>query len=233
MPFSAALLDLDGTLLDTIPDLADATNAMRADLGLEPLPQAIIATYVGKGTENLIRRALSNTAGDAAATPERIRLGLESFARHYRRYNGNRAILYPGALAGLQSFKKQGVKLAIVTNKPTEFTRPLLERAGIADFFDHIVCGDTCPEKKPHPMPMLHACELLRVDPAQALAIGDSINDAQAARAAKITVLAVPYGYNEGQDVRTLAVDDIVSSIEAAAQWAAEHQSQTQQHPTT
>ncbi|HEY9278544.1 MAG TPA: phosphoglycolate phosphatase [Eoetvoesiella sp.] len=218
MRFTAALIDLDGTLLDTIPDLADAANAMRADMAMPPLPQNVIATYVGKGTKNLVIRSLAHE--EQPATPEQIEQGLGLFEKHYHRVNGLRATLYPGVLEGLNAFKEQGVKLAIVTNKPTEFTHPLLERTGLAHFFDHIVCGDTCVEKKPHPMPFLHACDLLQMPPSKALAIGDSINDAQAARAAQITVLAVPYGYNEGQDVRNLEVDDIVMSIEAAAQWA-------------
>ena len=247
MPFAAALLDLDGTLLDTIPDLADAVNAMRVDLSLPVLAQAVIATYVGKGTRHLVMRSLSdieNSAGSASAqmqptasvqagglaqeqanvpTGEQIEHGLALFEQHYHRVNGDKAVLYPGVLEGLNAFKAQGVKLAVVTNKPTEFTLPLLERTGLAHFFEHVVCGDTCSEKKPHPMPFLHACDLLNTHPSDALAIGDSVNDALAARAAKITVLAVPYGYNEGINVRNLEVDDIVTSIEAAAQWADLH----------
>src|SRR5690606_29248617 len=135
----------------------------------------------------------------------------------------------PGVLEGLQAFKDAGYKLAIVTNKPTEFTLPLLERTGIAAFFDGVVCGDTCEQKKPHPMPFLHACSLLGVQPGQALAIGDSVNDALAARAAGIPVLAVPYGYNEGMNVRNLPVDDIVTSIAEAARWAANRKTEHQE----
>src|SRR5690606_34010580 len=111
----------------------------------------------------------------------------------------------------------------VVTNKPRAFTLPLLERTGLQHFFEHVVCGDTCARRKPDPMPMLHACELMDVAPANTLAIGDSCNDALAARAAGIAVLALPYGYNEGQSVHTLDVDDIVTSIEEAAQWARRH----------
>lgn len=223
MRFTAALLDLDGTLLDTIPDLADAVNAMRLEINLAPLPQKVIASYVGKGTLHLVKCALAHDAPATAPTPEQVQHGLSLFEKHYHRFNGRKATLYPGVIEGLKAFQRHGVKLAVVTNKPTEFTHPLLERSGLAGFFDHVVCGDTCTEKKPHPMPLLHACELLQTHPSQALAVGDSINDALAARAAQITVLAVPYGYNEGQDVRNLEVDDIVMSIEAAAQWASLH----------
>lgn len=221
MRFDAILFDLDGTLLDTIPDLANAANAMREELGLAPLPQATLATYVGKGTPNLVQRTLANNPAATVPDPAQLARGLESFGRHYHAVNGDAATLYPGVLDGLAAFARAGVKMAVVTNKPTEFTLPLLERFDIASYFSGVVCGDTCEEKKPDPMPMLHACELLDVPPSKALAIGDSVNDALAAKAAGITVLAVPYGYNEGMDVRTLEVDDIVTSIAQAAQWAA------------
>lgn len=220
MTFAAVLLDLDGTLLDTIPDLANASNAMRLELGMAPLSQETIASYVGKGTENLVRRTLSNNTDGSVPDSADVAQGLEIFGRHYHEINGDQAVLYPGVMEGLNAFKAAGIKMAIVTNKPTEFTLPLLARSGIADFFEHIVCGDTCARKKPDPMPMLHACELLQVDPENALAIGDSVNDALAARAANMAVLAVPYGYNEGMDVRSLEVDDIVMSINDAATWA-------------
>lgn len=220
MPFSAVLIDLDGTLLDTIPDLANAANAMRQELGMPPLSQETIASYVGKGTENLVHRTLSNNTNGSVPDSASVERGLEIFGRHYHKVNGEQAILYPGVMEGLHAFKAAGLKMAVVTNKPTEFTLPLLDRSGIADFFEHIVCGDTCARKKPDPMPLLHACDLLQVGPESALAIGDSVNDALAARAANITVLAVPYGYNEGMDVRSLEVDDIVMSINEAAQWA-------------
>lgn len=225
MPYAAALLDLDGTLLDTIPDLADASNATLAELGLAELPQEQVATYVGKGTPNLVARLLQAQDTEAGqADPEaRFQQALASFQHHYHQCNGRRAILYPGVLEGLRVMREQGMKLAIVTNKPTEFTLPLLRLKGLDAYFDHVVCGDTCTEKKPHPMPMLHACALLGVQPEQALAIGDSLNDAHAARAAGVRVLAVPYGYNEGASVHDLDVDAIVSSIEEAARWAGAH----------
>ncbi|AEC21072.1 putative phosphoglycolate phosphatase [Pusillimonas sp. T7-7] len=229
MTLKAALFDLDGTLLDTIPDLAQAANAMRQDLGLATLAQAIIATYVGKGTENLVMRTLANNPAGTAPSQDDVRQGLALFNRHYHACNGNEAVLYPDVLEGLQAFKEAGCKLAIVTNKPTAFTVPLLECAGIAKFFDCVVCGDTCEQKKPHPMPFLHACSLLDIQPDQALAIGDSVNDALAARAAGIPVLAVPYGYNEGMDVRDLPVNDIVTSIAEAARWAANRKTEYQE----
>lgn len=217
MPYTAVLLDLDGTLLDTIPDLADATNAMLADLGLAPLPQETVASLVGKGTKALIASVLARQeqSGDPALRERAQAL----FRRHYHRFNGQRAVLYPGVEQGLRAFARMGLKLAVVTNKPAEFTLPLLERSGLAPYFECVVCGDTCPEQKPQPEPLLHACAQLGAAPGQAMMIGDSINDAQAAQAAGIAALAVPYGYNHGHSVQNLKVDDIVMSIEAAAQW--------------
>jgi phosphoglycolate phosphatase len=254
MRFSAVLFDLDGTLLNTIEDLADAANGMLADMKLPQLPVDTVQGYVGKGTGYLVSQCIGHAQSIVAGhtppppsqrpalsaqqpfpTPVRpglantdnqalVQHGLQLFADHYRRCSGRKTVLYPGVLEGLEAFRGQGMKMAIVTNKPTEFTPPLLQRAGIAGFFEQVVCGDTCEQKKPHPMPFLHACAQLRVSPQQALAIGDSVNDAQAAQAAGITVLAVPYGYNGGRDVRDFKVDDIVTSIDAAAEWAAQHQ---------
>lgn len=222
MRFKAVLFDLDGTLVDTIPDIIQATNAMRIQLGLVALGDATITAYVGRGTENLVQRALAH---DAPSPPSRTLFyqGLTLFKQCYHEVNGQQSVLFDGVLDGLQAFARTGVGMAIVTNKQTAFTLPLLEQTGLADYFDAVVCGDTCAEKKPHPMPLLHACELLGVAPELTLMVGDSINDAQAARAAGMAVVILPYGYNEGLDVRDLEVDDIVPTIAAAAVWAASH----------
>lgn len=218
---NAVLFDLDGTLMDTLPDLADATNAMRADMGLRALPQDLIGTYVGKGTPVLVQRALANNPSGTVPGEDAFKQGLASFLDHYQRLNGRRAQLYPGVREGLAAFREAGLKLAVVTNKPTAFTPPLLAQFGLSEYFGAIVCGDTCERKKPDPLPLQHACSLLGTTPAHALFVGDSVNDVQAARAAGMPVLAVPYGYNEGKDVRNLEVDDIVASIADAAKWLA------------
>lgn len=222
MRFEAVLLDLDGTLLDTVSDISDASNAMLASLQLPALPEATVRSYVGKGSENLVVRLLTHHAVDATPGSAQLKQALDLFYRHYRRLNGVRTQIYPGVPEGLRTFRDAGLKMAVVTNKPEEFTHTLLTRTGLADFFDIVVCGDTCEHKKPHPLPFLHACERLGVAPGDALVIGDSINDAQAARAAGIPVLLVPYGYNEDFDVHSLDVDDIVLTIEQAAQWASQ-----------
>lgn len=221
MRFTSVLLDLDGTLLNTIPDLADAVNGMRMEMSLPPLRQDIVSTYVGKGSEVLVRRALQDRLQpDDALEPDRLAKGMALFYQYYHTVNGDKTVIYDGVLEGLRAFREQGVKMAVVTNKPGEFTEPLLVRTGLAGFFEHAVSGDTCDRKKPDPMPLRHACQLLRGQPQDTLVIGDSNNDVQAARAADMSVVAVPYGYNEGQGVQNLGADAIVSSIDEAARWA-------------
>ncbi|RAP63541.1 phosphoglycolate phosphatase [Achromobacter sp. HZ01] len=219
--FRAALLDLDGTLLDSIPDLAFAANAMRVELGMSPLREDVVATFVGKGVDNLVRRSLAGSLESADPEPAEFDRARAAFYRHYHLVNGEKAQVYPGVIDGLKQLREQGLKLAVVTNKPTEFTLPLLQRTGLAGFFDAVVCGDTCARRKPDPDQVLHACDLLGVTAPQAVTIGDSLNDAQAGRSAGTQVLVVPYGYNEGKDVRELDVDGIVDTLVDAAQWVA------------
>jgi phosphoglycolate phosphatase len=225
----AVLIDLDGTMLDSVPDLAHATNAMRIELGMPALHQDIVATFVGKGVDNLIRRALAGSLQAADPEPELFDKARVSFYRHYHLVNGDKATIFPGVIEGLKAMRDQGLKLAVVTNKPTEFTIPLLQKTGLAGFFQLIVCGDTCARRKPDPDQMFYACEQLGVTPDQAVTVGDSVHDVHASHAAGIRVLAVPYGYNEGQGVQGLEVNGIVNSIADAAQWIADQNAASSQ----
>lgn len=218
MTLRAVLFDLDGTLVDSVPDLAYAVNAMRVDMGLAPLREAVIATYVGKGIENLVQRSLTGSF-DGEVEPARFQQALASFKHAYHIVNGEKTRVFDGVLEGLQLMRKQGLKLAVVTNKAEEFTTQLLTNLGMRGFFDAVVSGDTVERKKPDAMPMLHACALLGVAPHEAVVIGDSMNDATAGRAAGCSVLLVPYGYNEGRDVKSLDVDGIVPSLKEAFDW--------------
>jgi phosphoglycolate phosphatase len=209
------LIDLDGTLLDTVPDLAAAVNAMRADFGRAPLPVEQVAAYVGKGADVLVHRALTESF-DGRAGDDDFRRGKESFYRHYRRENGLKAVVFDGVREALDLMRERGLALACVTNKPREFTHELLARVGL-DAFDAIVSGDDTVEKKPHPAPMLHACELLDVDPREAAMVGDSENDVLSARAAGCRVIVVETGYNEGRPVSELDADAIVPGLLDAA----------------
>lgn len=213
----AAIIDLDGTMLDTAGDFHVAVNRMRDELGLTPLSQETIVNFVGKGTENLIRRVLAvDYAEDEAAT--HFPQALQAYTEHYLAINGDYASLYPGVLEGLQAMREKGLRLACVTNKPVSFTLPLLAKKGLRDFFEVVYGGDSFPKKKPDPMPLLQVCRDFGLEPAQVVAIGDSSNDAQAARAAGCHVLNVPYGYNHGESIHDVDSDGIVSTLEEAAQ---------------
>lgn len=218
MRIQSVTIDLDGTLLDTIEDLAVACNAMLAELGQPQRTLAEIHRFVGKGMAVLVERCLTATAPPDA---EALAAGVDLFRRHYREANGRSARLYPGVLDGLAALRAQGLALACVTNKPAAFTLPLLERTGLAGWFPVVVSGDTLPHKKPRPEPILHACAEMGSQPASNLHIGDSINDIQSARAAGCPVLCVPYGYNEGRPVDSADCDALVSSLVEAAAWVA------------
>ena len=211
------LFDLDGTLMHTVPDLAAAVNAMLVDLSIPALDESVVAQYVGKGAENLVHRSLT---GDmlGKAPPALFEQGMQLFQTHYDIINGQFAQFYEGVLEGLDAFDQLGMKLAVVTNKPARFTQPLLERRGIANRFQAIVSGDTCVRKKPDRMQLDHACELMGLHTGQALMIGDSHNDAQAASAAGSPCWLLPYGYNDGKPVTDTPCDGIVQTLLDAAQ---------------
>lgn len=214
MAIRAVLIDLDGTLLDTVPDLADAANAMLAELGRLTLPTDTIRDFVGKGIPNLVGRCLGYP-GESAA-PDAV-AALVVFKRHYAAVNGRKTRIYPGVLEGLRAMRAAGLKTACVTNKAAAFTEQLLATSGLAALLDLTVSGDTLAEKKPHPLPFLHLCERFGIAPAEALVVGDSRNDVAGARAAGCPVFCVPYGYSEGEDVRDLGADAIVCTLEEAA----------------
>jgi phosphoglycolate phosphatase len=212
----AVLFDLDGTLLDSAPDLAAAANAMLAELGLPPRDPVVIATYIGKGIPKLVERTLTGSL-DAAADPALFARALPIYEHHYAVESGRRSVPFPGVAEGLRALHDAGLPLACITNKAERFTVDLLKRTGLDGFFGVVVCGDTVARKKPDPEPVLAACARLGVRPGDALMIGDSANDVQAARAAGCPVWCVPYGYNEGQPVEFLDCDAIVPDLAEAA----------------
>jgi phosphoglycolate phosphatase len=212
----AVLFDLDGTLLDTAPDLAAAANATLAELGLPARDPAVIATYIGKGIPKLVERALAGSL-DAAAEPALLARALPIYERHYAAESGKRSVPFPGVVEGLRALRGARVPLACITNKAERFTADLLRRTALHGFFDALVCGDTVARKKPDPAPVLAACARLGVAPRAALMIGDSANDVQAARAAGCPVWCVPYGYNEGRPAESLDCDRLVASLAEAA----------------
>jgi len=227
-PLHGVLIDLDGTLMDTAPDLAAAANRMRADFGLPPLPLDRIAAFVGKGAEVLVHRALTDDL-NGRADAQAFARGRTSFYTHYHAENGLQAIVFERVPQALAQLRERGLKIACVTNKPKEFTIPLLEKMGLARYFDAVVAGDEVAEKKPHPALLLEACRRLQLRPIEVMLIGDSVNDAQAARAAGCSCVLVETGYNEGEGVASLAgapgLDAIFATLAEAVRWI------LQQHP--
>ena len=216
---SAIALDLDGTLLDTIHDLATSVNALLAELGHPAIPKDVVRAMIGKGMANLVRRALARATGISpeAVDDAEVKDALGRYQTHYAAHLGRETRSFPGMVEGLERLRAMGFPLAVVTNKATRFVRPHLAKSGIEGFFSLLIGGDDLPTKKPDPGPLLHAARALGVPPHRLLMVGDSINDVVAARAAGCPVLVVPYGYNEGEPVQNLAADGIVPSLAAVA----------------
>ncbi len=212
----AAIIDVDGTMVDTALDFHAAVNRMRADLSLGPQNVELIRSFVGKGFAHLIRSSLS-TNFSVAETEQRFADARASFLQHYAEINGSTSKLYPGVIEGLQMMRAKGLRLACVTNKQAVFALPLLEKMGVHSMFEAIYPGDALPKMKPDPLPMLTVIEQFQLKPREVVAIGDSTNDAQAARAAGCWTLTVPYGYNHGQPVHEVDSDGIVASLLEAA----------------
>lgn len=213
--FDAAIIDLDGTLIDTLGDFDAALNAMLADLGLARIDRARIERLVGQGSEHLIRGVLQALLpADPARAQALYEPGWAAYQAHYLRINGAHSQVFAGAHEGLRSLRAAGLRLACLTNKPTAFARPLLASKGLDAHFEHVFGGDAFERKKPDPLPLLRTCEALGVKPARTLMVGDSRNDAQAARAAGCPVVLVTYGYNHGEPVRGVDADGFIDSIE-------------------
>jgi len=206
------LFDLDGTLVNSLPDLAYCVDEMLRRLGLEPSGLELVGRWVGNGVERLVKRALT---GDFTAEPtaELFAKGLPLFLELYGANHSRSSRLYPEAQTTLEWLQARSIPLACVTNKGARFTLPLLASLEIAHFFGLVLSGDSLPEKKPHPLPLLTAANHFQVEPANCLMVGDSRNDIQAARAAGFPVVAVSYGYNHGLDIRQADPDAVIDSL--------------------
>jgi phosphoglycolate phosphatase len=213
----AAIIDLDGTMIDTADDFAAALNGMLTRIGAKPTDRSEVTGYIGKGSEKLIRSILAVrfSASQAAAQFDDA---LAIYQAEYAKINGLYSSVFPDVASGLEALRDLGLSLACVTNKPHRFATELLVKFGLAQYFKVVLGGDSLAQKKPDPLPMLTACERLDVLPRETVAIGDSENDALAGRAAGMATLTVPYGYNHGKSVHSVKSDGIVSSLLAAAQ---------------
>ena len=209
--FDAAIVDLDGTLVDTLGDFEAALNRTLATLALPPVDRAFIERTIGKGSEHLIRSTLAAAGGDAAL----YEAAWATYQREYLAINGDHAEVYGGAVAGLEKLRTAGLALACVTNKPRAFAVALLERKGLAGYFAHVFGGDSFERRKPDPLPLLRAAAAMGSVPARTLVIGDSANDALAARAAGCPLVLMSYGYNHGEPVDGLGADAVLARLDA------------------
>lgn len=208
----AVFFDLDGTLVDSVPDIANVVDLLMDELGLPRRGEARVRTWVGNGSDVLLRRALSDSM-DAAADPALLEQARPRYRRLYAANVCLHSRLYPGVHEGLAELAARGLPLACVTNKPAELAGPLLERIGIGAYFATLVGGECTPAAKPAPDALLLAAERLGLDVTRALMVGDSMNDVGAARNAGCPVACVPYGYNHGHDIRDAAPDVVVETL--------------------
>ncbi len=207
-----AVIDLDGTMVDSVPDLAWCVNGMLRELGMPERSESSVRRWVGNGVDRLVERALVDDI-EGRPEPQLRARALPIFMRLYAEHGATDSRLYPGVEEGLDFLQKRGAHLACVTNKAEQFTLPLLEAMGLRSRFELVVSGDTLPERKPSPRPLLYAAEYFRVPPSAAVMIGDSRSDVTAARAAGFGCVCVSYGYNHGIDIRAEKPDVVIDSL--------------------
>lgn len=215
LEIDAVMVDLDGTMVNTLGDFAESLNRMLADLRLPAIAPQAIEHMVGKGSEHLIRSVLAHVGAQDidALYPQ----AWQRYEHHYLDINGQFADVYPGVVEGLNALQAQGLRMACLTNKPLSFALPLLAAKGLDGFFDCVFGGDSFPRKKPDPMPLLETCKALGSSPARTLMVGDSSNDAQAAHAAGCPVVLMTYGYNHGLPITVVDASAHLSSLSQLA----------------
>ncbi|MEI6737829.1 MAG: phosphoglycolate phosphatase [Pseudomonadota bacterium] len=218
VPAKVFLLDLDGTLLDTAGDITTAANRMREAFGFGPLETVVVRNFIGRGIANLVSLSMKNAVGELGAGASKV--AVTQFEKQYELCLADTTQTFPGVFEGLELFREKGFKLACITNKATRFTLPLLEKTGLAPYFELVLSGDSLAEKKPHPLPIQHAAKHFGVRLEEVVMIGDSMHDAEAARAAGCPVFIVPYGYNEGQSLRGLDCDAFIDDLPGALKYA-------------
>ena len=213
MDLRLVIFDLDGTLVDSVPDLAHCVDEMMAALGREPRGEAMVNEWVGNGVERLVRRALIGQLEGEPDEDEFQRaypLFLECYAANSSRYSR----VYPGVVAGLEAIRERGLPMACITNKAERFTTPLLEELGLAPYFGQVLAGDSLPRSKPDPLPLTQTAADFGVEPGQALMVGDSVSDVKAARAAGTPIVCMTYGYNHGRDIREMEPDAVMDRLD-------------------
>jgi phosphoglycolate phosphatase len=206
------LIDVDGTLVDSVPDLAYCVDEMLKQLDMPTRGEAAVRHWVGNGVERLVKRGLINRLDgepDAALYDK----ALPIFRALYAENTSKRSCLYDGVAEALEFLKTTGVRIGCVTNKASEFTLPILQDLGIRDYFETVLCGDMVEHKKPDPQPLLQSAETLSVSPQESMMLGDSMSDVKAARAAGFSIVCMSYGYNHGEDIRDYNPDAVIDSM--------------------
>ena len=206
------MIDVDGTLVDSVPDLAYCVDETMKAIGKKPWGEAQVRHWVGNGVPKLVERSLT---GELEGTPDQAEYdqAYPIFLELYSRNTSVRSCLYDGVKEGLNYMKAQGYTLGCVTNKAEQFTLPILKDLGIFDYFGIVVSGDTLSKKKPDPLPLLHSAEFFGIDPQHSLMLGDSVSDVKASRAAGFEIICMSYGYNHGNDIRDTNPDLVIDSM--------------------
>jgi len=219
LPVQAKVIacDLDGTLVDSAADICTAVNRMRAVFGFGPLELVTVRNLIGQGVAHLVSQSMKSAVGELGATATKV--AVAQFEKQYADCVAEQSRLFPQVREGLDAFHAKGFQLACITNKPARFTLPLLEALGIARDFGLVISGDSLPEKKPHPLPLQHTVRHFGVALEEVMMIGDSVHDAAAARAAGCPVFIVPYGYNQGQELRGLDCDAFIDDLPSALKY--------------
>ncbi|NCT83287.1 MAG: phosphoglycolate phosphatase [Comamonadaceae bacterium] len=212
-PPRACILDLDGTLVDTLGDFVAVLGLVLDDLGLAPVTRGFVEHTIGRGSEHLVRATLAQVGAEAALFERAWAL----YQRHYAAVNGEHADVYAGVVEGLEALRARGLPLAVLTNKPAAPARELLRRKGLDGYFRHVFGGDDFARKKPDPLPLLKTCEALGTPPEATWMVGDSRNDAEAARAAGCPLVLMTYGYNHGEDILAVPALQHLARLDALA----------------
>ncbi len=206
------MIDVDGTLVDSVPDLAYCVDELMLVMGREKWGEAKVRHWVGNGVPKLVERSLTGEL-EAQVNQKDFDQAYPIFLDLYAKNTSGRSCLYDGVKEGVAYLKSQGYTLGCVTNKAEQFTHPLLKDLGIFNEFEIVISGDTLPKKKPDPLPLLHAAKHFGIDPKDSLMLGDSISDVKASRAAGFDIICMSYGYNHGEDIREAKPDLVIDSM--------------------
>ncbi len=206
------IFDLDGTIVDSAPDITISLNLVLQELNYPSCNLAQVREWIGNGAARLIKRALTGQIG-GEPSEELFQHAHNLFFDRYAQHLCEESEIYPGVLEGLNALNNRSLNLACVTNKPRRFAPALLQTLKLDQFFEHLICGDDLPAKKPDPLPLLTILEKNKLQPSQALVVGDSASDIQAAKAANMNSFCVSYGYHQGKGVDALGANYIIDSV--------------------